>query len=76
VLRESTVVALAGVAVGLLMTKYGVMMLRGVALDDELFNAPLFALVALVLVGAAVASALVPALRATRIDPTESLRNE
>ena len=76
VLRESLVVALAGTAAGLLCTKYGVMLLRAVALEDDVYNAWLFALVALVLGATTVVAAMVPALRATRVDPTESLRNE
>ncbi len=76
VLRESVVVGLAGVAVGLLMTKYGVKLLAAFAIEDDFFNAPLFALVAVVLLAVAAIAAFTPALRATRIDPTESLRSE
>jgi hypothetical protein len=76
VLRESVVVALCGVALGLLITKYSVKHLDSIVLEDDIFNAPVFATVALVLVLTAAAAALVPALRATRVDPTESLRNE
>ena len=76
VLRESAVVALAGAALGLLMTKYGVRLLGSMVREDDFFNAPLFAAVALLLVTISAMSAFIPALRATRIDPTESLRNE
>lgn len=76
VLRESVTLALAGVAVGLLGTKYGVLLLRPVAYGADLFNAPMFAVMALVLLAIAGASALVPAYRATKLDPTESLRSE
>jgi ABC-type antimicrobial peptide transport system permease subunit len=75
VLRETVVVALSGAAGGLLLTKYGVALLGDIASVD-LYNAPLFAVVATGIVGVAAVSALVPALRATRIDPTESLRAE
>lgn len=75
VLRESLVIGLAGVAVGLLVTKYGVQSLGAFALD-EVYNAPLFAGAALFLLIVAGGSALIPALRATRVDPTESLRSE
>jgi ABC-type antimicrobial peptide transport system permease subunit len=75
VLRETVVVALSGAAGGLLLTKYGVALLGDVASVD-LYNAPLFAAVAGGIVGVAAVSAFVPALRATRIDPTESLRSE
>ena len=76
VLRDDVVVALAGAALGLFMTKYGVHLLGGFASEEDLFNAPLFAAVAALLVATVATSALIPALRATRIDPTESLRHE
>ena len=47
-----------------------------VVFEDDLYNAPLFAGAALALVAAAATAADVPALRATRVDPTESLRCE
>jgi putative ABC transport system permease protein len=75
VLRESLVVGLAGVAGGLLLTKRGVELLSQVAMLD-VYNAPMFAVVAVVVLGVATTTALVPAMRATRIDPTESLRAE
>src|SRR6185503_12946825 len=76
VLRESVIIALLGVALGLLFTKYGVMLVAQFSANEDIFNAPLFAGVALFLASAAAASALVPAMRATRVDPTESLRSE
>jgi putative ABC transport system permease protein len=76
VLRESVLIALIGIALGLLATKYGVRLLGAFALEDDFYNAPLFAAAALVLLATAAASAFVPALRATKVDPTESLRSE
>jgi ABC-type antimicrobial peptide transport system permease subunit len=75
VLRETLVLGLAGVALGLLVTKYGVPMLSTFALD-EIYNAPLFATAAIFLLAIGALSAFVPAVRATRVDPTESLRCE
>ena len=76
VLRESVLVALIGIAGGLLATKYAVFFLSTLAFEDDLYNAPLFALVALALGATAVVAAMIPALRATRLDPTEALRND
>ena len=76
VLREGNVMALAGIAVGLYLTKHTAGWLHAFIFEDDEYNAPVFAAVALVLFAVAVLSALWPALRATRIDPAESLRSE
>jgi putative ABC transport system permease protein len=76
VLREGNAMALSGVALGLLLTKYSVGWLQAFSLEDDQYDAPLFAAMAITLFVVAVLSALIPALRATRIDPVESLRGE
>lgn len=76
VLREGNVVALSGIALGLLITKYTVSWLHAFTLEEAEYDAPTFAAMAIVLFAVVVLAALVPALRATRIDPVESLRNE
>ncbi|HEY4218743.1 MAG TPA: ABC transporter permease [Gemmatimonadaceae bacterium] len=76
VLRESLVVALGGIAFGLFITKYARHYLLSISRDDDIYSATLFGSVALVLLVAAFAAALIPALRATRVDPTESLRSD
>jgi ABC-type antimicrobial peptide transport system permease subunit len=76
VIREGNPVALAGVAIGLYFTKHSVAWLHAFSLDGDENDAVLFALVALALFLVAVIAALPPALRATRIDPVESLRSE
>ncbi|MEP6494873.1 MAG: FtsX-like permease family protein [bacterium] len=76
VLREGNAVALGGLAAGLLLTKYTVLWLRAFSLEGDQYDAPLFAAMAAVLFVVAVIAALGPALRATRIDPVESLRSE
>jgi len=50
--------------------------LHAFSLEGDEYDALLFAIVAAVLFVTVVCSALVPALRATRIDPVESLRSE
>jgi putative ABC transport system permease protein len=76
VLREGNVFALAGIAIGLWLTKSSIWWVRSFTIEDDAYNAPLFAAMGMILFTVAVIAALVPALRATRIDPVESLRNE
>ena len=76
VLREGNAVALGGVALGLLFTKYTMRWLTAFSFYGDQYDAPLFAVMAAVLFLVAVAAALVPAMRATQIDPVEALRAE
>lgn len=77
VLREGFVLVLLGTAGGLLLTRRGVPMvatfLTGV---NDLYDAPLFAALAVLLALSVFCAALVPALRATRVDPLEALRSD
>ena len=75
-LRENVAVALWGIAFGLLATKYGVQLLDAFAWPGDLYNPLLFAATGLAMFVTVVLSAWVPARRATRIDPAESLRPE
>jgi hypothetical protein len=76
VLRESVPVLLCGVALGLLLTKFGAGLLASQALENDVFNAPLFAAVGLIVSAVVVGSAILPSLRATRIAPVEGLRGD
>jgi putative ABC transport system permease protein len=76
VLREGNAVALAGIAVGLYFTKHSAGWLQAFTFEEDRYDAPLFAAMAAILFVVAVLSALWPALRATRVDPVESLRSE
>ena len=76
VLRENVVIGLLGIALGLAATKYGALLLQGSAPGGDVFGATLFAGAAVFMFGVAAVSAFVPARRATKIDPTESLRSE
>jgi ABC-type lipoprotein release transport system permease subunit len=67
---------LAGVAVGLYLTKRTVLWLAGFSFEDDQYDAVLFGSMAIFLFAVAAASALIPAVRATQIDPVESLRCE
>jgi putative ABC transport system permease protein len=74
VLRGGATMAAAGVGIGLALA-FGAMrlmqgLLYGVSPGDPLS----FAMVAVVLGGACVAACMVPALRATRVDPIQALR--
>ena len=76
VLREGVVLALAGLAIGLLgaiaVTRVLKSQLFGVTPTDPLS----FAIVSLVLLVVAVSASLLPAKRATRVDPIVALRSE
>ncbi|HEX3866743.1 MAG TPA: FtsX-like permease family protein, partial [Gemmatimonadaceae bacterium] len=76
VLREGNAVALSGVALGLIFSRLTVGWLAAFSFEDEKHDALLFAVMAAFLFGAAALAALLPAMRATRIDPVESLRSE
>jgi putative ABC transport system permease protein len=76
VLREGNAVALAGLAFGLLVTRFTAGWLDAFIIEDDQYNAPVFAGMAIILFVVVVCAALRPALVATRIDPVESLRCE
>lgn len=75
-LREGNVLVLAGVAIGLYATKQTIGWLGSFLGEVDLTNALLFGVVCIALFGAMVLSALVPAVRATKLDPMEVLRAE
>jgi predicted permease len=75
-LREGNVLVLAGVAIGLYMTKETIGWLGSFLGEADLSDALLFGTLCIALFGAMVLSALVPAIRATRLDPMQVLRSE
>ena len=76
VLREGNALILAGIAFGLLFTKYTVWWLGQFMDENAGYDALLFAVIATGLFALAAFAAFIPALRATRIDPVEALRHE
>jgi hypothetical protein len=78
VLREGNPFALAGVAIGLLVISQSAPLLRPFLSFPEIdmYSIELYAPAAALLFAVALIAALIPAWRATRIDPVESLRCE
>ena len=76
VIREGNPMVLAGVAIGLYLIKRSATWLHGFSFEGDEYDALLFAAMAACLFATAVIAALIPAWRATRIDPAESLRSE
>lgn len=75
-IREGNVLVLAGVAIGLYMTKETIGWLGEFLGEVDLTNALLFGLLCVALFSAMVLSAFIPAFRATKLDPMEVLRAE
>jgi putative ABC transport system permease protein len=75
-IREGNVLVLAGVAIGLYMTKETIGWLGEFLGEVDIANALLFGLLCVALFSAMVLSAFVPAFRATKLDPMEVLRAE
>jgi len=68
--------ALAGIGVGLVGAAFGTQLLRSLLFDVSPGDPLTFVTVPLVLLAVAVMACLIPATRATRIDPTMALRRE
>jgi ABC-type antimicrobial peptide transport system permease subunit len=73
-LREGNVIVLAGIAIGLFLTKEILSWLGPFMTGTDEFSAWFFGVMCVVLFVAMVLSALVPAIRATQLDPMEVLR--
>lgn len=75
-LREGNVLVLAGLAIGLYVTKETMGWLGSFLNDVDLSDALFFGLLCVALFAAMVIAALLPAIRATRVDPMQVLRAE
>ena len=75
VLREMVPVALLGIALGLGLTKYAIPLLGSQALSDDRFNAPLYAVTALLVVAILSACVARPAFEASCVPTSEALRS-
>jgi len=76
VVGQGLSLAAAGVALGLLAAAASMRLLRGFLFGVSATDPAVYALVAICLVLVAVAASWIPARRAARIDPLESLRSE
>jgi predicted permease len=76
VVRDGARLALAGVALGLLLALGATRVLAGVLYGVQATDGATFAVVPVLLLAAAAVAALLPARRATAVDPTTSLRSE
>lgn len=75
-IRQGNVLVLAGVAIGLYITKETIGWLGSFLTEVDIANALLFGALSIALFAAMVLSAFVPAFRATKLDPMEVLRAE
>jgi putative ABC transport system permease protein len=77
VVREGNVLALAGIAAGLLITAYSAGFVREfVFSDDDRFDSRVFAVVSVFIFAVAWLASYIPARRAMRINPVEALKND
>lgn len=76
VMKQGAAMTIIGVALGLVLALFFTKLMAGLLFGVTPTDAPTFASVTLVLFGVALAATFVPARRATRVDPIQTLRYE
>ena len=77
VVREGNILALLGIAIGLLITAKNAAFVRAFVFnDDDRWDSRVFAVVCVVIFAAAWLASYLPARRAMKINPVEALRND
>ena len=76
IVRNSLVLVVAGVGVGLVAATLLARSMAGILYGVSPFDVPAFTVAAVVLVAAGLTASLVPARRATRVDPMVALREQ
>jgi ABC-type antimicrobial peptide transport system permease subunit len=76
VLRASLAQMLAGICIGLILAAVGVRFLSGILYETSPLDPPTFLLVVVLFGACASTAALVPAMRAMRVNPVVALRYE
>ena len=77
VLQEGNVLALGGIALGLILASRAVVLLQAfLRSDEDRYDSWLYGVVALVLFAVTLVASYIPARRAMRINPVEALRND
>jgi putative ABC transport system permease protein len=77
VLQEGNVLALSGIAVGLILAARAVVLLQGfLRSDEDRYDSWVYGVVALLLFTITLIASYIPARRAMRINPVEALRND
>jgi ABC-type antimicrobial peptide transport system permease subunit len=76
VLREAAILVASGVAIGLAGATLGNRVVRTMVYETSLAQSPLLIAASLVLVITAALAAIIPARRATSVDPMQALRSE
>jgi len=76
VMRQGLVLTLSGVALGVIVAFSGASVMQGLLYDVRPSDPATFAMAAALLVAVAIGASLVPAFRATRVDPLVALKTE